>query len=95
MKYRHKENEFGFSANSVLAAALGIGHEARMFNGKSKVFLKIGIYSTASPLLPSVGYSLSSSGLLPSGGREGLSVNRSGKLPWNCHFMFLQHFEEQ
>ena len=48
MKYRHKENEFGFSANSVLAAALGIGHEARMFNGKSKVFLKIGIYSIAS-----------------------------------------------
>ena len=22
-------------------------------------------------------------------------VNRSGKLPWNGHFMFLQHFEEQ
>ena len=44
------------------------------------MFLKIGIYSMASH-----------QSFWASGGREGLWVNRSGKLPWNGHFMFLQH----
>ena len=52
-----------------------------MCNGQFKVFQKIGIYSMASCLLP----------LAKWGEGGSLWVNRSGKLPRNGHFMFLQH----
>ena len=57
-------------------------YKASVCNGQFKVFLKIGIYSMASR--PSAFGQVG-------GGRVSLWINRSGKLPRNGHFMFLQH----